>query len=216
MRERALAALLTLAVFAAGFGAGMWVERHRPLPPPPGPFLGEYNGIRRLPGWHAMAPVNRAQLREQIDAIRPQMEAFKERVAEIYGQFDRDMETVLTPDQKAVYESRFRSQRSFGATPPEMKGDKPLSDEQIEQLLQRPFRTLSFFIIVPMTLDRMSAELKLDEAQREKVRDFLRVRREKFIELVDSSPPLSLMLSRLAPIAQRLAVPDRPAEAPAR
>jgi hypothetical protein len=96
-----------------------------------------------------------------------------------------------------------------------MRGDKPLSDEQIEQLLQRPFRTLSFFIIVPMTLDRMSTELKLDEPQREKVRDFLRVRREKFIELVDSSPPPSLMLSRLAPIAQRLAVPEKPAEAPA-
>jgi hypothetical protein len=96
-----------------------------------------------------------------------------------------------------------------------MKGDMPLSDEQIEQLLQRPFRTLSFFVVVPMTLDRMSNELKLDEAQREKVRDFLRVRREKFIELVDSSPPLSLMLSRLAPIAQRLADPGRPPEAPA-
>jgi hypothetical protein len=215
MRERALAALLTLAVFAAGFGAGMWVERHRPLPPPPGPFMGEFNAIHRGLGPRAIAPVNRAELHEQIDAIRPQMEAFRERTSEIYGQFDRDMETVLTDDQKAVYERRFRSQRTFGVPPPEVKGDKPLSDEQIEQLLQRPFRTLSFFIIVPMTLDRMTTELKLDEAQREKVRDFLRVRREKFIELVDSSPPLSLMLSRLAPIAQRLAVPEKPAEAPA-
>jgi hypothetical protein len=214
MRERALAALLTLAVFAAGFGAGMWVERHRPLPRPPGPFFGEFNPPRRDFGARASAPVNRAQLREQIDAIRPQMEAFRERIVEIYGQFDRDMETVLTPGQKEVYETRFRSQHMYGP-PPEMRGDKPLSDEQIEQLLQRPFRTLSFFIIVPMTLDRMSTELKLDEPQREKVRDFLRVRREKFIELVDSSPPPSLMLSRLAPIAQRLAVPEKPAEAPA-
>jgi hypothetical protein len=215
MRDRALAALLTLAVFAAGFGAGIWLERHRPLPPPPGPFLGEYGGSRRMPGAHLTAPVNRAQLREQIDAIRPQMEAFKERITEIYGQFDRDMETVLTPEQKPIYESRFRSQRNFGAISQEMKSDKPLSDEQIEQLLQRPFRTLAFFVVVPMTLDRMSAELKLDEPQREKVRDFLRVRREKFIELVDGSPPLSLMLSRLAPIAQRLADPGKPAEASA-
>src|ERR1019366_2951297 len=94
MRDRALAALLTLAVFAAGFGAGMWVERHRPLPPPPGPFMGEFGGARRGLGPRAAAPVNRAQLREQIEAIRPQMEAFKERILEIYGQFDRDMETV--------------------------------------------------------------------------------------------------------------------------
>lgn len=215
MRERALAALLTLAVFAAGFGAGMWVERHRPLPPPPGAFLGEYGAAWRGPGSRVPMPINRAELREQIDAIRPQMEAFKERITEIYGQFDRDMETVLTPEQKAVYEARFRAQRTFGAPHPEMRGDKPLSDEQIEQLLQRPFRTLSFFVVVPMTLDRLSAELKLDEGQREKVRDFLRVRREKFIELVDSSPPLSLMLSRLAPIAQRLADPSKPSEPPA-
>ena len=214
MRDRALAALLTLAVFAAGFGAGMLAERHRPLPPPPGPFMGEFGGARRGQGARTGAPVNRAQLREQIDAIRPQMEAFKERILDIYSQFDRDMETVLSPEQKALYEARFRSQRSFGTPPREMKGDQPLSDEQIEQLLQRPFRTLSYFVVVPMTLERMSNELKLDEAQREKVRDFLRVRREKFIELVDSSPPLSLMLSRLAPVAQRLADPGRPPESP--
>jgi Spy/CpxP family protein refolding chaperone len=213
MRDRALAALLTLAVFAAGFGAGLWAERHRPLPPPPAAFMGEY-GARRGPGARMETPVNRAQLREQIDAIRPQMEAFKARILEIYGQFDRDMETVLTPEQKEVYESRFRSQRTFG-TSREMAGDKPLSDDQIEMLLQRPFRTLSYFVVVPMTLERMTTELKLDEAQREKVRDFLRVRREKFIELVDSSPPLSLMLSRLAPIAQRLSEPVKAAAEPA-
>jgi hypothetical protein len=55
-----------------------------------------------------------------------------------------------------------------------------------------------------MTLERMTNELKLDDTQREKVRDLLRVRREKFVELVDSAPPPSLMLSRLAPLAQRM------------
>jgi hypothetical protein len=61
----------------------------------------------------------------------------------------------------------------------------------------------------------MTSELKLDEAQRGKVNDLLHVRREKFIELVDNSPPLSLMLSRLAPIAQRLAEPGKAGGAPA-
>ncbi len=214
MRDRLLAALLTLAVFAAGFGAGMWAERHRPFPPPPGAFMGEF-GARRGQGGHLTPPVNRAQLIEQIDAIRPQMEAFRARVSEIYGQFDRDIESILTPDQKVVYEKRFRSQRTLGP-PPEMAEDtKPLSDEQIDQLLQRPFRTLAYFVVVPMTLDRMSTELKLDDAQRDKVRDFLRVRREKFIELVDGAPPLSLELSRLAPLAQRLNEPDKAPAGPA-
>ena len=214
MRERLLTVLLTALVFGLGTGAGIWAERHRPFLRPPGSFLEEYGG-RRAPPWHNPQPINRAQLSEQIEAIRPQMEAFKARVNEIYSEFDRDIETVLTPDQKALYEKRFRSQRGLAGSPGLTAGDKPLSDEQIDQLLQRPFRTLAYFVVIPMTLDRMSTELNLDEAQRGKVKDFLRVRREKFIELVDSSPPLSLMLSRLAPIAQRLAEPARPAAAPA-
>jgi hypothetical protein len=210
MRDRVLAALLTAFVFAIGFGAGMWAERHRPFPPPPGAFMGEF-GARR--GWaaHASAPpVNRAQLIEQIDAIRPQMDAFRARVSEIYAEFDRDIATVLTAEQREQYEHRFRSQRGLLGPAEAPTSGKPLSDEQIEQLLQRPFRTLAF-VVLPMTLDRMTGELKLDEAQRGKVNDFLHVRREKFIELVDNSPPLSLMLSRLAPIAQRLAGPGKPA-----
>jgi len=212
MRDRALAALLTAVVFAIGFGSGVWEERHRPFPRPPGALWTEY-GARRGP--HNAPPVNRAQLSSQIDAIRPQMEAFKARINEIYAEFDHDIDTVLTPDQKTLYEKSFRGPRTLDPPAAMIADDKPLSDEQIEQLLQRPFRTLAYFVILPMTLERMSTELKLDETQRNKVKDFLRVRREKFIELVDSSPPLSLMLSRLAPIAQRLAEPGKPAGAPA-
>ncbi|HEY1763400.1 MAG TPA: hypothetical protein VGF85_00665 [Opitutaceae bacterium] len=209
MRERALAALLTAVVFAIGFGAGVWEDRHQPFPRPPGGMLGEF-AIGHGPPGHAPQPVNRAQLIEQIDSIRPQMEAFRARITEIYSEFDRDVDTVLTSNQKEIYERRFRSQRSFAPShPPPPENDRPLSDEQIEQLLQRPFRSLAFLVVVPMTLDRMSTELNLEDAQRQKVKDLLRVRREKFIELVDGSPPLSLMLSRLAPIAQRLSGPGK-------
>ena len=146
----------------------------------------------------------------------PQMEAFRTRVSEIYAEFDRDIATVLTPEQRAELREAGSGRSAVSWAPPSRpRADKPLSDEQIEQLLQRPFRTLAFFVVLPMTLDRMTSELKLDEAQRGKVKDLLRVRREKFIELVDSAPPLSLMLSRLAPIAQRLAEPGKPGGAPA-
>jgi Spy/CpxP family protein refolding chaperone len=199
MRDRLLAALLTLAVFAVGFAAGTWAERHRPFPAPPGAFMGEF-GAKRSPAPGAQEPpVNRAELLEQIAKIRARM-------AEIYAQFDRDMLTVLTPEQEATYVKKFRSPRL--AQPGDE--DKPISDEEIGRLLERPFRTLAFFVVVPMTLDRMSTELKLDDTQRDKVRDLLRVRREKFIELVDSVPPPSLMLSRLAPMAQRLSQPLKP------
>jgi hypothetical protein len=214
MRDRLLAALLTLAVFATGFGAGMWAERHRPIPRAPGTFMGEF-GTRQTQGPRTAPPVNRAELIEQIERLRPEMDTFRGRVAEIYSQFDRDIEPVLTPEQRAVYDKRFLPHRGYGSAPEPAGDGTPLSDEQIEALLQRPFRTLAFFVVLPMTLERMSTELKLDDPQREKVRDLLRVRREKFIELVDSAPPPSLLLSRLAPVAQRLGEPAKPPAGPA-
>lgn len=206
MRDRVLAALLTLAVFAVGFGAGTWAERHRPFPGPPAAFMSEFGAKPSPPAPAPNPPVNRAQLLEQIEKIRPEIESFRARTDEIYAQFDRDMLTVLTPEQDAAYLKKFRPQHAPGP----QDDEKPLSDEEIERLLQRPLRTLAYFVVLPMTLDRMVTELKLDDSQRDKVRDFLRVRREKFIELVDSVPPPSLMLSRLAPVAQRLGQPAKP------
>ena len=206
MRDRVLAALLTLAVFAVGFGAGTWAERHRPFPGPPAAFMSEFGAKPSPPAPAPNPPVNRAQLLEQIEKIRPEIESFRARTDEIYAQFDRDMLTVLTPEQDATYLKKFRPQHASGT----QDDVKPLSDEEIERLLQRPLRTLAYFVVLPMTLDRMVTELKLDDSQRDKVRDFLRVRREKFIELVDSVPPPSLMLSRLAPVAQRLSQPAKP------
>jgi hypothetical protein len=206
MRDRVLAALLTLAVFAAGFGSGLWAERHRPFPAPPGAFLGEFGKPGAKP---VKTPVNRAELLEQIDHLRPEMETFRTHMTEIYAQFDRDVEPILSPGQRDDYAKKFKAHRGFGPPPEIVTDDKPLSDDEIEQLLQRPFRTLAFFVDIPMTLDRMATDLKLDDAQRDKVKDLLRVRREKFIELVDSAPPPSLMLSRLAPLVQRITAPAK-------
>ncbi|HEY5227443.1 MAG TPA: hypothetical protein VIJ19_02825 [Opitutaceae bacterium] len=208
MRDRILAVLVTLVVFATGFIGGLWAERHRPLPKPPGAFMGEFGGRPGGPAQHQAPPINRAQLRDQIEKLQPEMEAFTARLTEIYAEFDRDMEAVLNPEQRAAYGKAFKSHHGFGPAPDMAGSDKPLSDEQIEQLMQRPFRTLAFFVVVPMTLERMGSELKLDDVQKGKVRDLLRVRREKFIELVDMAPPPSLTLIRLAPFAQRLVEPQ--------
>ena len=209
MRDRALAILLTLAVFSAGLGAGLWAERHRPLPPPPGSLMGEFGdrpGQGRAQVRREKPPINRAELSEQLARLKPEMEAFASRVNEIYQQFDREMEDVLKPEQRAVYAKKFRDHRGRSGVP----DAGPLTDDQIDQLEQRPFRMLAYFVVIPMTLERMANELKLDEVQRGRVKDLLRVRREKFIELMDNSPPPSLALSRLAPVAQRLSMPAAP------
>lgn len=214
MRDRILAGLLTVAVFAAGFLSGRWSERHCPVPPPPGTFMGEFGAPKSAAPKSAAPPVNRAQLADQIEKLRPQIDAFRDHIMEIYAGFDRDIEPILNAEQKVVYEKRFKALRGFGPPPEIAAGDKPLSDEQIDQLLQRPFRTLAYFVVIPMTMERMSKELKLDDVQKEKVKDFLRVRREKFTELVDSVPPPSLLLSRLAPVAERLGGPSKDAGSP--
>jgi hypothetical protein len=212
MRDKVLTVLVSLALFAMGFVAGLWAERHRSIPPPPGAFMGEFgphsgpmgSGPR---GQHTPPPLNRAQVVDQINRLRPEIEAFTARINEIYAQFDRDLDPILNPDQKKAYDEQFRARRNVGPPPEMLKDPRPLSDEQVFDLMQRPMRTLAYFVVLPMTLDRMNSVLKLDEVQQGKVRDLLRVRREKFLELVDSAPPPSLNLSRLAPFAQRLVEP---------
>jgi hypothetical protein len=173
--------------------------------------MGEFDGRTTAPNGKP-PPINRAQLAEQIDKLKPDMEAFQARITEIYAEFDRDILPILTPPQREAYERVFRAHRTQMAPGDRADDVTPLSDEQIEMLMQRPFRSLAFFVVIPMTLERMTNELKLDEGQRGKVKDLLRVRREKFIELVDSAPPPSLMLSRLAPLAQRLSEPQKAAQ----
>ena len=108
--------------------------------------------------------MNRAQLAEQIEKLRPQMDAFRARITEIYAEFDRDIEPILTPEQKEAYQKRFRAHRGFGP-PPEIGGKTTSRSPttRSSDLLQRPFRTLAYFIVIPMTLERMTTDLKLDD-----------------------------------------------------
>lgn len=203
MTQRLLALLVTLLVVAVGFGAGVVYERQRPVPPPPGFFLGEFGAGGRTgqPG----DPINRAQLAAELAKLRPDIETFRTRAMAIENEFDRDLEPILTPAQRLSHAEWLRRREA------ERQGSRsaaaeitPLTDDQIAQLLQRPMHALLATIVLPMRLDQLNRDLKFDEGQRSKVRDLLRVRREKFLELIDSSPPPSVMLSRLAPMAQRL------------
>jgi hypothetical protein len=184
-----------------GFLAGRWHERTRPVPPPPGAYLGEFSGPKPS---GPRPPINRALLMSEISKFQPELEAFQEHVKEMDDQFDHDLTSILTAEQKGRHDEWIK--RHSPDHRPARRGEPPfLTDDEIGQLLQKPVDSLVLAVVVPMRLDQLTQRLKLDDGQRERVRDLLRVRREKFLELIDSAPPPSLRLSRLAPVAQRLA-----------
>ena len=84
MRDRILAALLTLAVFATRLLGGQVAEHHRPFPGPPGASWANLAHRQGEARQRSVPPVNRAQLADQIEKLRPQMDAFRDRVTEIY------------------------------------------------------------------------------------------------------------------------------------
>jgi hypothetical protein len=58
----------------------------------------------------------------------------------------------------------------------------------------------------------LSREYKLDDNQKTRTNDLLKQRRTLVLTLIDSSPPPSVQLMRLAPYIQRIAKPVPAAE----
>jgi len=89
-----------------------------------------------------------------------------------------------------------------------------MSDAEIENLMwDQPARSLISEMVLPLRLDILSREYKLDDQQKITVNDLLKIRRTKVLALIDSSPPPSVQLMRLAPYIQRLVKPVPLAEA---
>jgi len=207
MKQRFFVAVTTVLVFMAGLAAGIWIERHRPLPPPPLPLGIEFShgpeGSHLA--WHER-PLSRAELIARVQAIRPQLEAYQARMKEIDDAFDRGIDSILTPEQRTHRVENLKRRDTMRGWPKEE--GPPLTDAEIVNLLRdRPARTILWDVVIPFRLDFLTREYHLDDAQREKVRVLLTERREKILELVDRSPPPSVMLSRLAPLMQRLTAP---------
>ncbi len=213
MKPRLLITGLTVTVFGAGYAAGLWTERTRPVPPPPALLMGEFSGkhapspVNSRASSSSRSPLNRAQLAAEIERLRPQIDGYRQRLEALDAEFDRELIAHLTPEQAAAYTAaqKRRAERSAkGAAQSAAKLD-PLTDDEIEQLRQRSLFGVLWMIAPTMKQDSLIKDLKLTEAQQLKTRELLRERREKFLAIVDSTPPPSIMLSRLAPAAQRLA-----------
>jgi hypothetical protein len=215
MTSRVFIASLTVVMFGAGYGARVWMERSRCTVPPPPALLGELSTTKPAATPNPKTatpdrPPNAAKIAAEIERLRPGIEEFRARMDEIDAQMDREVVALLRPDQMQHWERvlkrrvEYREKEEAG-----ISADRLLTAEQIASLQQRPLYKLLAVVVVPQKLEWLANDLKLDDAQKEKAREILRIRREKFLALVDSSPPPSLTLSRLTPLAKQLGEPKK-------
>jgi hypothetical protein len=206
--QRVLVAVLTVLGFAAGFAARVWTESAPPMPPPPR-LGGEFTPKSAPPD--AKKPLNRADLIAEIQHVRPEIDAYRARTSEIDADFDRDFIGLLNPDQhdKYVADQKKHAARAAEGEAKAAADLTPLSDDQIDRLRQRPLYGVLRMITVKPKVESLTADFKLDAAQQAKVEALLNSRREKFIALLDSTPPPSIRLSALAPVVQKLSEPKK-------
>lgn len=201
MKQFLLVALMTVVGFLAGYEGRTWQDRHAHIPPPPMLF-GQDFGMMKQQGH---GPLNRAQLVADVEKFGPQADAFNKAVMELDSQFDKDVDSLLTPEQRAAGEEVKKKREADHAAHSGSDPSKPLSDEMIGRLAARPFHNIVATVILPVRFDDLNRTYKFDDAQAGKVMDLLRVRREKYLALVDSEPPPSIYLSRLAQDVSRIA-----------
>jgi hypothetical protein len=211
MKQRILIALLTVVVVAAGFAAGIWTERNSCKIPKPPQLLGELSPkpAKDSAPQKSHAP-NPAELAAEIERLRPQVAFFRERILELDREMDADIMAILSPTQRQTFEGIVKKYADLREKEEAaLQTDRPLTTQEIIELQQQPLYKMLAIVVVPMRLEWNTKDLSLDPTQQEQLRKILEGRRAKFLELVDSSPPPSLTLSKLVPIAQRL-VPEKP------
>ncbi len=217
MIQRLLIAALTVLVFGAGYLVRSWTDNEVPVPAPPAPLGSEFSRVTPAqsvagPGAGKSAsrqfdqPVNRAALVSDIEQARPQIEIYRKRLDELDAEFERNLAALLHPEQReklAVRQKR-NAERRTTREAHEAADPSPLSDEQILRLQQMPLFNVLWSITISARLERLNRDLKLDDPQQARVRELLVARRDKFLALVDASPPPTVTLSLLASRAQKL------------
>lgn len=161
------------------------------MPPPPFGALDEFSPHRppwggREGGRFQMSEEKIAQIKAEMEKIRPEVEAFQTKLKAIETDFRTKLEAMLTPEQRKL----------LAALPepgPKRFGPHPGRPGPFEG----PLEGLAIFTIVKPALDHLSDELKLTAPQQVTLKALLLERREKFLDLVDSTPPPSLKLGRL-------------------
>ncbi len=199
MKKGFVVALATLIGFAAGTFAGSWMQRTQPVPAPPaGGVLGELrdaplNSAPENPD--APKPSGKPLPEEALRQMRAEIDAFKKKVEPIRTEFRQQLEALLTPVQ--LERLKVLSERPAQPAPDSKEKPDP-AQEQRYRFYSGLDSTITL-VLIPFALARLNEELGLSYAQREAVHQLLIQRREKFLALVDSTPPPSFNLGKLAP-----------------
>lgn len=194
--------LTTIVLFLAGLVVGIWSQRNKPLPPPPFGVMGEFRGFGPHvfgpgppppPPWvvgGAMpgGPPNPEEIRKRMAIMLPQFENFQRQLASIEQEFRNSFEAILTPEQKQKLEM---VKRRLGNLPPPLPGCGPeMGPVFVSTIIYKPL------------FDHLVEDLALTQDQQQKLKQLLLERRNKFLAMVDNTPPPSFKLGDMIPPPQ--------------
>lgn len=208
MNQRIFVALLTVGVFIAGYLARGWTEPRQSVPPAPAALAQEF----ARPAVSAADKTNerqldRAKLVAEIQKLRPQIESYSTQMQEIDGEFEREFLQVLSPAQREKFLS---SQKKWAERDAKRAAKRELlTNEEIQREQERSMTYVYWKITVTPRLEMLTREYGLDANQQNATRALLVLRRNKFIALFDSTPHVSIRLSRLAPLIERVVAPAK-------
>ena len=187
--------LTTLIGFIIGICAGLWVTRTPPIPAPPASVLEE---VKDAPiGSDASATANIAATpgnQAALQKIRAEMDDFKTKVAAIKTSLRDQMDPLLTDSQRD-FVKRWR--------------ERPAPAAPTARNFYEGFDSVITIIMVPYSLERLDANIHFTPEQKAAVRQLLLERRAKFLALVDTTPPPSFYLIKLAPPEAQLPPPAK-------
>lgn len=203
MNQRVFVALLTVAVFVAGYAARLWTEPRATVPPAPAALAKEYARTSSTSAdKKGEQQLDRAKLLADIQKFRAQIVAYSTQVDEINAEFDREFAQLLHPAQREKF---MANQKKKAERDAKRAADRsPLSDEEIQRAKDRPLTSTYWNVVVTPHLEWMTKEYSLDASQQTSVRALLALRRNKFIALYDATPHPSIRLSKLAPLIERV------------
>lgn len=209
MKENLYVVLITVALFVGGLFTGVWIQKSKPLPPPPMQAWEEFGRQRPGPDMQPGGPPpdrfgsDHQQMREEMERkmeeLKPKLEAFRKSVEAIEKPFQEKFQSLLTDEQKKKFEENRLSHEHRQAGPG--GGPQPQAGPGSGPMPPPPHgagNPMMEVILVGPTLEKMTQDFSLDSRQAAKLKELLIERRTQFLKLIDANPPPTIKLGQFA------------------